>query len=188
MSPEAAALPDRGNSPALDRAFFAVNGVVSVLALAFLGWLLVVREGSGTGSELSFMPALNAALNTTSATCLVLAYRAIRRKDVARHRMLVVTAFVASALFLVGYVVYHYVHGDTRYPGTGALRVVYLGILLSHVLLSMAVVPLVLTSFYFALRGSFERHRKIARVTLPIWLYVSVTGVVIFLMLRAATG
>jgi putative membrane protein len=88
-------------------------------------------------------------------------------------------------LFLVGYLAYHYVHGDTRFPGTGTWRGIYLAILASHVLLSMAVVPLVLTTFWFALRRSFARHRRLARVTLPIWLYVSVTGVVIFAMLRA---
>jgi putative membrane protein len=168
-----------------DRTFFLVNGVVSAAALAFLGWLLVVRSPAPGGADLSFMPAVNAALNATSATCLTLAYLAIRKKNVAQHRMLVTTAFVASALFLVGYIVYHYAHGDTHYPETG-VRPVYLIVLASHVLLSVPVVPLCLTAFYFALTRQFDRHKKVAKITLPIWLYVSVTGVVVFAMLRAA--
>jgi len=111
---------------------------------------------------------------------------AIKRKRPDVHRALMVSAFVASSLFLIGYVVYHYAHGDTKYAGTGAMRVIYLAVLASHVLLSMAVVPLALTSFYFAFRGEHARHRRVARVTLPIWLYVSVTGVVVFFMLHGS--
>jgi putative membrane protein len=95
-----------------------------------------------------------------------------------------VTAFVLSSLFLTGYVIYHYVHGDTKYTSEGMMRGIYFAILASHVLLSMAVVPLSLTTFYFAWRKRFRRHRIVARVTLPIWLYVSVTGVVIYFMLH----
>jgi putative membrane protein len=96
-----------------------------------------------------------------------------------------VAAFALSAVFLVGYLAYHYVHGDTRYAGTGVGRTVYLLVLASHVVLSITVVPGALTSFYFAFTRQFERHRRLNRVFLPIWLYVSVTGVVIYFMLRA---
>jgi putative membrane protein len=96
-----------------------------------------------------------------------------------------VTAFALSSLFLVGYLVYHSVHGDTKFSGIGALRVAYFGVLISHIVLSIAVVPLALTSFYLAFTRSFVRHRRLNRVFLPIWLYVSVTGVVLFFMLRA---
>ena len=89
-----------------------------------------------------------------------------------------------SALFLVGYVAYHFVHGDTKFGGIGAIRTVYLSILASHVLLSIAVVPMVLTALYFAWRKQFSRHTKVTRILFPIWLYVSVTGVVIYFMLR----
>jgi putative membrane protein len=95
-----------------------------------------------------------------------------------------ISAFCASSLFLVGYVAYHYVHGDTKYAGQGALRYVYFGVLISHVLLSMAVVPMALASFYYAFRERFQTHARIARILLPIWLYVSVTGVLIYFMLR----
>jgi putative membrane protein len=168
-----------------DRGFYAINAVLSAAALAFLAYILMVREGSGAGG-LAFMPAVNASLNALSATCLTLAYLAIRKKRVDLHRALMGAAFVASSLFLVGYLVYHFVHGDTRYPAEAPLRSLYLFVLASHVLLSIGVVPLVLTSFFFALRGHTAKHRKVAKITLPLWLYVSVTGVVIFAMLRAA--
>ena len=132
------------------------------------------------------MPAVNACLNAASATALTLGWVAIKRKRPDVHRALMVSAFVASSLFLIGYVVYHYAHGDTKYAGTGAMRVIYFAVLASHVLLSMAVVPLALTSFYFAFRAEHARHRRVARVTLPIWLYVSVTGVVVYFMLHGS--
>jgi putative membrane protein len=96
-----------------------------------------------------------------------------------------VSAFASSSLFLIGYVVYHYVHGDTKFTGTGTIRTVYLAVLISHVLLSIGVVPLALTAFYLAWRKRFTTHAKVARVLFPIWLYVSVTGVIIYFMLRA---
>ena len=97
---------------------------------------------------------------------------------------MLVSAFCASSLFLVGYVAYHYMHGDTKFLGQGAVRLAYFGILISHVLLSIAIVPMALAALYFAYQQRFQLHAKIARVLFPIWLYVSVTGVVIFFMLR----
>lgn len=167
-----------------DRSFWVFNVVVSTLAIAFLGWLLAVREAGGVNADLSFMPGINAALNATSATLLVLGFAAIRggRRDI--HQRLMVSAFVASAVFLVGYVVYHYAHGDTPYQGVGAIRTAYFTILISHVLLSIVMLPMILTTFYLASRERFVAHKRLARWTLPIWLYVSVTGVVIYFMLR----
>lgn len=104
------------------------------------------------------------------------------------HRVFMVGAFVASSLFLACYLAYHAVHGDTRYAGTGPGRVVYLAVLATHVVLSSAVVPLALTAFWFALRREFRRHRRVTRVLWPIWMYVSVTGVIIFFMLRSSYG
>lgn len=170
-------------TPRSDRTFFVFNAVLSSVAVAFIGFILL-RGGSGGGPDLSFMPAVNACFNALSAICLAAGYVAIRQKKVALHRLLMVTAFASSALFLVGYLSYHFVHGDTKFRGTGALRLVYFLILISHVLLSLCVVPLALTSFYFAFRRAFARHRRLNRVFLPIWLYVSLTGVVIFFMLR----
>lgn len=167
-----------------DRSFFIFNAVLSTLALAGLAWLLLAHRGVEGGPDLRFMPMLNAALNATSATLLVVGRLAIARKKVELHRYLMVSAFVSSALFLVGYVAYHAVHGDTKFGGEGAVRVVYLLILASHVLLSIAVVPGCLAAFWFAWRKDFNKHTRVTRWLHPLWLYVSVTGVVVFLMLR----
>ena len=169
-----------------DRRFFALNAVVSALALAFLGWLLLLPRSGNNPMDVSALPALNASLNATSAALLTMGWFAIRRGKRSLHRGLMIGAFCVSAAFLVSYIVYHYVHGDTHYGGQGALRTIYLLILASHILLSIAVLPLVLTTFYFAFRGRFDRHRRLARWTLPIWLYVSVTGVVVFFLLRGS--
>jgi len=172
-----------------DRPFWIVNAVVSILALALLAYLLLIRQTSpGESTALAFMPAVNATFNATSAVLLVLAVRAIKKKRVARHQALMLSAFASSTLFLVGYLAYHYVHGDTKYPADSAIRPVYLGILASHVILSIPVVPLCLAAFYYAFQRNFVTHKKITKVLYPIWLYVSVTGVVVFAMLRTAYG
>lgn len=170
-----------------DSPFWIVNAIVSTVALAVLTYLLLLRGGSqGGGQSLAFMPAVNAAFNGLSAILLVLAVRAIRKKRVRQHQMLVISAFASSSLFLAGYLAYHYVHGDTHYPGAGAARVFYLVLLASHVILSIPVVPLCLAAFYYALTRRFDTHKRITRFLYPIWLYVSITGVVVFLLLRSA--
>ncbi len=172
-------------SVARDRRFFLLNGVVSLAALTLLAWLLLVHRGmSDTGLNLRFMPAVNACLNATSAALLVAGYVAVKRGRRELHRGLMMAAFVASALFLIGYLAYHAVHGDTKFGGVGAVRTIYLLLLASHVILSIGVVPLCFTAFYFAWRQAFDRHKRVTRVLWPIWLYVSVTGVAVFLMLR----
>ncbi|MFN2444894.1 MAG: DUF420 domain-containing protein [Vicinamibacterales bacterium] len=167
-----------------DRTFFLFNALISTAAIAFIAFILL-RDVSPTGrTDLSFVPAVNAVCNALSACCLIAGYVAIRRRKVHAHRLLMVSAFALSAVFLVGYLAYHYVHGDTAFAGSGLIRIVYFVILITHVVLSITVVPLALTSFYFAFIRAFDRHRRLNRVFLPIWLYVSVTGVVIFFMLR----
>jgi putative membrane protein len=178
MSPETALV-----TPRSDRTFFAFNAVLSAVAVAFIAFILL-RGKSASGPDLSFMPAVNATFNALSAACLVAGFVAIRKKKIAVHRLFMVSAFACSSLFLVGYLGYHFVHGDTKFSGVGAIRIVYFTLLISHVLLSLSVVPLCLTSFYFAFTRAFARHRRLNRVFLPIWLYVSVTGVIIFFMLR----
>lgn len=168
-----------------DRAFWAFNAALSAAALSFLAYILMIRSASGATVDLRFLPAINASFNALSATLLATGWMAIRRGARTIHKYLMVSAFASSSLFLVGYLVYHWAHGDTKFGGHGPIRVVYLLILASHVLLSMAIVPMCLASFYFAWRQRFATHRRIGRVLLPIWLYVSVTGVVIFFMLRA---
>jgi len=167
-----------------DRSFWIFNAVVSTAAVGFLGWLLLLREGGGVHADLSFMPGLNAVLNATSATLLLLGFAAIRSGRREVHKRLMVSALAASAVFLIGYVLYHYAHGDTQYQGVGTIRTVYFTILITHVLLSIVMLPMILTTFYLATRERFAAHKRLARWTLPIWLYVSVTGVVIYFMLR----
>jgi len=164
-----------------DSRFLVFNGAASVLVLGFLTWLLLGRSMNG-GSQLDFMPAVNACFNGGAALLLCLGYVAIRRGRRDIHRYLMVAALALSLLFLAGYVAYHFVHGDTHYEGPA--RALYLAILASHVLLSMALVPLVIAVIYFIARGRTRSHRRVARITLPIWLYVSVTGVVVYLMLH----
>ena len=116
-----------------DRTFYVFNAILSVAAVAFLAWLLLIRKGTGdTGLDLRFMPALNASLNSLAAVLLATGFVAIRRGSVRVHKFCMVSAFVASALFLVCYVVYHYVHGDTKFTGVGALRAIYFLILITH--------------------------------------------------------
>jgi len=170
-----------------DRSFYVFAGVISTVALAFIGYILLLKEAApGIGVDLRFLPGVNASLNALAASLLVAGYVAIKRGAREVHKYCMVAAFVASTLFLVCYLTYHYVHGDTKFAGVGTIRVVYLLILATHVILSMAIVPLALTSFFFAFTERFTRHRRIARWTLPIWLYVSVTGVVIYFMLRSS--
>lgn len=171
-----------------DRTFFVFNAVLSSAAVALIAYILF-RGGDSLGQrDLSFMPALNAGMNAASASCLMLGYLAIRKKRVNLHRLCMVSAFAFSTLFLIGYLAYHSVHGDTKYSGVGSIRIVYFSVLITHILLSLSVVPLALTSFYYAFTRSFVRHRRLNRVFLPIWLYVSVSGVAIFFFLRFASA
>ena len=168
----------------LDTPFYVANALVSASAVGLIAYLLFGRT-HGPASALAYMPAVNASFNGLAAVLLFIGWRAIRRGARRAHRNLMISALLASALFFVGYLAYHSVHGDSHYAGTPWVRDVYLAILASHVLLSMAVVPLALAAVYFAASARFERHKKITRWLLPIWFYVSVTGVVIYLFLRS---
>jgi putative membrane protein len=163
--------------------------VILGVSLAALLLLVGVIYGHGRATEapawVSVLPALNAFLNATSAIFLVLAFAAIRRRDVVAHSRRVLVSLGASALFLVSYIVYHSVHGDSHFAGTGLIRPLYFFVLVTHVTLSAVVLPLIFFSLFFSLSGRFPRHKAVARYTFPIWLYVSVTGVLVFALLRA---
>lgn len=133
--------------------------------------------------DYSVLPALNATLNATSAVLLLAGYALIRQGRWKQHRAVMIAALCTSTLFLVSYLVYHAHIGSKRFPGTGTIRIIYLSILFTHTVLAAAIVPLVLVTVSRALRARFDRHRTIARWTLPIWLYVSVTGVIVYWML-----
>jgi uncharacterized membrane protein YozB (DUF420 family) len=132
---------------------------------------------------IALLPSINALLNATAAILLIWGYTLIRRKRVDSHRRVMLTAFVVSCLFLVCYLVYHYQVGHVVYQKTGIVRAVYLSLLTSHTVLAAAVPFLVVITLRRGLAARFDSHRRIARWTLPIWLYVSVTGVVVYLML-----
>ena len=129
------------------------------------------------------LPAINAFLNLAAAILLIWGYTLIRRKQVQTHRRVMVAAFAVSSAFLVCYLIYHYQVGSVRYQKTGALKAIYLSILATHTVLAAAVPPLAIITLNRGLGARFDKHRRIARWTLPIWLYVSVTGVVVYLML-----
>jgi uncharacterized membrane protein YozB (DUF420 family) len=133
--------------------------------------------------DVSYLPAVNATLNGTSAVLILTGRTLIAKKRVAAHRKVMITAVVTSTLFLISYLTYHSQVGSVRFQGQGWVRPLYFGILLTHTVLAAVIVPLVIMTFARGLRGNFERHRAIARWTFPLWLYVSVTGVVIYVML-----
>ena len=133
--------------------------------------------------SVSDLPSVNAALNLTSTILLVTAWYFIKNRRIQAHRRCMIAAFVTSALFLISYVTYHAQIGSRPFPGTGAIRVVYFSILIPHVILAAAVLPLAIITLRRGLRRDDERHRRLAKVTLPIWLFVSVTGVIVYVML-----
>jgi putative membrane protein len=163
--------------------------VILIASLAALALLVVVIYGHGRAESVpgwvTQLPALNATLNATSSVLLVVALLAIRRRAIATHARYMLAALGTSGLFLVSYIVYHSFHGDTPFAGVGLVRPIYFFILISHIVLSAVVLPLIFTSFFFSLSGRFPQHKKVSRYTFPVWLYVSVTGVVVFAMLRA---
>ena len=162
---------------------------ISAAASFFLFWLIYRHPAADTSNaKLPFLPALNAIFNGLSATAILIGYAFIRGRKIAAHRISMITAFVFSTLFLGSYILHHYLHGDVRYPVHAALRSVYLPVLASHIILSIVALPLVLVTFFFSLSGRFPQHRKIARWTLPLWLYVSITGVITYALLRLAQG
>lgn len=163
------------------------NGVICSLAIAFLVWLVYFHESAhapGGPSSSILLPAINAALNSTSAALLAAGLFAIKQGRRTLHKQLMLSALAASTGFLVNYIIYHYTQGDTRFPGTGTIKTVYLSLLASHILLSVVALPMILWTLFLALTERFKIHVKWAKWTWAIWMYVSVTGVVVFLMLH----
>lgn len=159
-------------------------GMVSALVLVGVGFVLLGRQPELRGEiDVSAMPAVNAALNGTSAVLLTVGYLFIRRKRETAHKACMLTAFTTSSLFLVSYLIYHYQVGSRPFGGTGWVRAVYFPLLISHIGLAALIVPLALVTLYRASRAQFDRHRRLARWTLPLWLYVSVTGVLVYWLL-----
>lgn len=183
MSTSQTASPDLAKKPV--PVIIALSAVIT----AFLVWLIYFKGRIAAPVWVGYLPGANAAFNSLSAVCLILGYINIRRGYRLVHMRFMISATVFSALFLVSYITYHYFHGDTKFPqGYGWVRPVYLTILASHILLSMVALPLILATLWYATRSQFRFHRGVARWTFPIWLYVSVTGVIVYFVLRAYTA
>ncbi|WP_250632272.1 DUF420 domain-containing protein [Rhodoflexus caldus] len=185
-------------APKQDKQYLAAIGIISVLIPIVVALLLFVPQTGKLGDiDVSILPHINALLNSATAACLVVAYFFIKNRNEEMHRRLMMAAFVLSSLFLVSYVVYHFQAPSTKFGDTngdgilseielaeaGIMRGIYLFILLTHILLAAVVVPFVLVAFYFALSRQISRHKKIVKFTFPIWLYVAVTGVIVYLMI-----
>ena len=184
MTPTApTSAPRSGTAPAI-----AAILLVSATASLFLFWLIYIHPAAATSAQFAFLPALNAILNGLAAIALLIGYTFIRARQIPRHRAAMITAFIFSTLFLVSYIAHHALHGDVRYPIHAAFRTPYLCLLASHIVLAVVALPLVLITFFFSLSGRFPQHRRIARWTFPLWLYVSITGVITYVMLRLAQG
>ncbi|MGH7322949.1 MAG: DUF420 domain-containing protein [Candidatus Rokuibacteriota bacterium] len=166
-----------------ERTALVAIGLVSGLVILTVALLLLGSTPRGSGVDLSALPGVNAVLHGTSAVLLSVGYGFIRRRQVAAHRACMISAFGVSTLFLVFYVIYHAQAGSVRFTGPGPIRWIYFTLLISHIVLAAVIVPLALTTIYRAWSERFDRHRRIARWTLPIWLYVSVSGVLVYWML-----
>jgi putative membrane protein len=178
----ASAAPGFRTPPSVVAAIIAVSAAASL----FLAWLVYYHQPTDVaGTQLAFLPALNAVLNTCCTVALLFGLNFIRKRRITAHRNSMFVAFLFSTLFLVTYVTNHALHGDMRFLGQGPVRAVYFALLISHIFLSVVALPLILITFFLSLTGRFPTHRRVARYTYPIWLYVSVTGVIVYAMLSA---
>jgi putative membrane protein len=157
---------------------------ISAAASLFLCWLVYYHAPTDVaGTQLLFLPALNALLNALSSIALVTGFFFIRSRRISEHRAAMFTAFIFSTVFLVTYITNHALHGDMHFQGQGFVRYVYFPLLISHIALSVVALPMILITFFLSLTGRFPAHRRLARFTFPIWLYVSLTGVIVYAML-----
>ena len=164
----------------------AVIIAISAVASLFLFWLVYFHAPVDvSGTRLAFLPALNALLNALAAIALVIGFLFIRAKNVAAHRASMFTAFIFSSVFLVAYITNYALHGEMHFQGQGEIRYVYFPLLISHIILAVVALPMILITFFLSLSGRFPAHRRLARWTFPIWLYVSVTGVIVYAMLAS---
>ena len=168
-----------------DKVFFRLVVILSVVV--FLAVIILNRKVLPRPEVLpefaKSLPLLNAIINATCTVLLIASYLFIRRKRVAQHRILNISTFFLSCLFLVSYITYHYLADETHFPADNPIRPIYLAILFSHIICAAGVLPLILVTFYRGLKGEVEKHRKLARITFPIWLYVTLTGVIVYLMI-----
>jgi putative membrane protein len=174
--------PELRTPPAIIAGIIAV----SALASAFICWLVYFHTPTDVaGTQLRSLPLVNAVLNALSTVALIAGYRFIRARQIAKHRAAMFTAFFFSSIFLVSYLVNFTMHGETHFNRLSPWWPFYWKLLLSHILLSVAALPMILITFFLSLTGRFPAHRRLARYTYPIWLYVSITGVIVYWMQSA---
>jgi len=169
-----------------NKRFLPVIWVVSIVIPVVVAILFYLQRKSGGlfgDLDVAFLPHLNAALNSATFICLIGGFISIKRKNVQNHRKFMMTAFVLSSLFLVSYVIYHAQGSETKFGGEGAIRYFYFIILITHIGLSMFVVPLALFAIYFGVTQQIERHKRVVKWTFPVWAYVAFTGVLVYLMI-----
>lgn len=170
-----------------ERNYTPIIWIISILAIIIiLGINYIPRSTTGTifGVDLTILPLINAILNGLTFLLLIGALITIKQKNIVAHKRFILTAFAATSLFLITYLTYHAMAGSTPYGGTGIIKGIYYTILISHIILAAAVVPLALITLGRGLNMAVEKHRKIARWTMPIWLYVSLTGTIVYLLIR----
>jgi putative membrane protein len=167
-----------------DQKVLYVVGILALVVPALVAYLILGNKATRIeGLDVSFLPHLNAFLNSSTSFLLILGLFFIKRKQILVHRAVMMTAFTLSAVFLISYVIYHNNADSTKFGGVDTIRMIYFFLLISHILLSVAVVPLVLLSLYFAWTNQIIRHKKIVRFAYPVWLYVSVSGVLVYLLI-----
>jgi putative membrane protein len=175
------------SAPALARKPLPAILLLSAFITTFLIWLIYFKGRIEAPGWVVCLPSANALFNSLSALCLICGYINIRRGKRVVHMRFMLSATIFSTLFLLSYITYHYFHGDTKFPGQGWIRPVYFFILITHIVLSTVALPLILVTLWYALRNQFRFHRAVARWTFPVWLYVSVTGVTVYFVLRSYT-
>jgi putative membrane protein len=171
------------DQPIKQRNYTPIVVILSIIINVVVAVLFFLPKHSNAGFDLTILPFLNAVLNSFTFVFLLAALYTIKKKNIKMHRRFIFAAFSTTALFLVFYLTYHYLAESTHYGGEGPLRYIYYFILISHILLAIVIVPLALTTVARGLNMQVEKHRKIARWTMPIWLYVSLTGVLVYLMI-----
>jgi putative membrane protein len=164
---------------------YAIIGIVSSLTISFLVWLIYFKTPVTSSADwVSHLPSLNALLNSITFVFLVSGYFFIKTGRKSAHIKCMLMATFTSGLFVTSYILYHYFQGDTKFLGQGLIRTTYFFILITHIILSVPLVPLVLTTLWHGLKGNNTKHKKFARITFPIWIYISITGVLIYLILN----
>jgi putative membrane protein len=167
-----------------DTAYLIAIGILSVVIPVVVAMLFYIPQAGSLGNiDVSFLPHLNAALNSGTAICLIAGYLFIKNKKQRYHITAMITAFALSSIFLISYVIYHYQGTHTTFPGTGLIKAIYFFILITHIILAAIVVPFVLLAIYFGISKQNERHKRVVKYTFPIWLYVAITGVLVYLMI-----